>query len=123
LKLRLDGHGSKREVLNGAAVILLPHALTRSSSRALCLGLLVQLTVKNSGALARPSPAPAAGRGARGTRPRNDSGKKIRSALNFSRREGASLSSHGETIAGLGRSLKDGAPRRRVAAGHRPVLD
>jgi len=37
--------------------------------------------------------------------------------------EGAILTSHGETIAGLDRLLKDGAPRRRVAAGRRPVLD
>ena len=34
----------------------------------------------------------------------------------------ANLSSHGETIAGLDRSLRDGAPRRRVAAGRGPVL-
>jgi len=37
--------------------------------------------------------------------------------------KGALLKSHGETIAGLSRLLKDGAPRRRRAAGRRPVLD
>ena len=38
-------------------------------------------------------------------------------------REGALLTSHGETVAGLMRSLKDDAPRRRRAAARRAVLD
>ena len=38
-------------------------------------------------------------------------------------REGALLTSHGETIAGLFGLLKDGAQRRRAADGRRPVLD
>jgi len=37
--------------------------------------------------------------------------------------KGAILKSHGETIAGLSRLLKDGPAGRRVAAGRRPVLD
>jgi len=37
--------------------------------------------------------------------------------------EGAILISHGETIAGLSRLLKDGPEGRRDAAGRRPVLD
>ena len=37
--------------------------------------------------------------------------------------EGARLKSHGETLAGLIRSLKDDAPRRRAAAARRAVLD
>ena len=37
--------------------------------------------------------------------------------------KGVLLKSHGETIAGLDRLLKDGPPGRRSAAGRRPVLD
>jgi len=37
--------------------------------------------------------------------------------------KGAILKSHGETIAGLSRLLKDGPAGRRAAAGRRPVLD
>ena len=47
-------------------------------------------------------------------------GRRLRGLL---AEKGALLTSHGETIAGLTKSLKDDAPRRRRAAARRAVLD